>query len=264
MLAAALQQTVQMGWTRPEEVRWVARLSDRVSARRYAKLHGGPQAARAHAGVPADHDRDRVPAQPVRRRHGTARRERPHGSRSSTAPPALRPYVILPPELGQPTLGGGPPPAGRARPSRARLGAARPARVVRARRRHPAVRCRLVLSRPDRRTVARRPGSTRPPGAAARRATDEPRPAAAPGRQLRHRLGLAFATDGPVSARVAAVAPRRAGARPRRARALEGGRRPAGTRGSRAASLVLAGLVVVCLVAGVVEVLVGPDVTGLG
>ena len=36
MLDAALQQTVQMGWTRPEEVRWVAHLSDRLAARAYA------------------------------------------------------------------------------------------------------------------------------------------------------------------------------------------------------------------------------------
>ena len=40
MLAAALQQTVPMGWIRPEEIRWVARLSDRMSARAYAKKAG--------------------------------------------------------------------------------------------------------------------------------------------------------------------------------------------------------------------------------
>ena len=47
MLATALGQTVQMGWTRPEEVRWVARLSDRVAARRYARQHGGAPARAA-------------------------------------------------------------------------------------------------------------------------------------------------------------------------------------------------------------------------
>jgi DMSO/TMAO reductase YedYZ molybdopterin-dependent catalytic subunit len=72
--------------------------------------------------------------------------------------------------------------------------------------------------------------------------------------------GLAFATDGPVTARVAAVAHSVVGLGlvvlapwkvvvARRAPRF------------RADSLVLAGLVVVCLVAGVVEVLVGPDVT---
>jgi DMSO/TMAO reductase YedYZ molybdopterin-dependent catalytic subunit len=72
--------------------------------------------------------------------------------------------------------------------------------------------------------------------------------------------GLAFATAGPVAARVAAVAHGVLGLGlvvlapwkvvvVRRAPRL------------RAASLVLAGLVVVCLVAGVIEVLVGPDVT---
>lgn len=72
--------------------------------------------------------------------------------------------------------------------------------------------------------------------------------------------GLAFATDGPVTARAAAVAHGVLGLGlvtlapwkvvvVRRARRL------------RVASLLLAGLVVVCLVAGVVEVLVGPDVT---
>ena len=45
MLAAALQQTVAMGWIRPEEIRWVARLSDRMSARAYAKRLGGKPAA---------------------------------------------------------------------------------------------------------------------------------------------------------------------------------------------------------------------------
>lgn len=105
MLVAALQQTVQMGWTRPEEVRWVARLSDRVSARRYAKLHGGPQAAKAMRAFQQTmieiaflHNRfvDGSAPRDVNARMG-ALLDRAAG---------LRPYVILPPELGQPGFGG--------------------------------------------------------------------------------------------------------------------------------------------------------------
>ena len=47
MLGAGLQQTAQLGWTRPEEIRWIARLSDRVSSRGYARRVGGKPAAQA-------------------------------------------------------------------------------------------------------------------------------------------------------------------------------------------------------------------------
>jgi RsiW-degrading membrane proteinase PrsW (M82 family) len=47
LLSKALTQVAEFGWIRPEEIRWVARLSDRVSARAYAKRVGGKQAARA-------------------------------------------------------------------------------------------------------------------------------------------------------------------------------------------------------------------------
>ena len=47
MLTAALQQVAQMGFIRPEEVRWIARLSDRMSARAYAKRIGGKPAVAA-------------------------------------------------------------------------------------------------------------------------------------------------------------------------------------------------------------------------
>jgi RsiW-degrading membrane proteinase PrsW (M82 family) len=107
MLVAALQQTVQMGWTRPEEVRWVARLSDRVSARRYAKLHGGPQAARAMRAF----QQTMIEIAFLHHRFvdGTAPRDvnaRMLALLDHAA--ALRPYVILPPELGQAPMGGGP------------------------------------------------------------------------------------------------------------------------------------------------------------
>ena len=68
MLTAALHQVAQMGWIRPEEIRWIARLSDRMSARAYAKRVGGKPAAAARSGVPADHDRGRLPAQSSRER----------------------------------------------------------------------------------------------------------------------------------------------------------------------------------------------------
>jgi protease PrsW len=47
MLSAALQEVAQMGWIRPEEIRWIARLSDRMSARAYAKRVGGKPTAAA-------------------------------------------------------------------------------------------------------------------------------------------------------------------------------------------------------------------------
>jgi hypothetical protein len=37
----------QLGWIRPEEIRWIARLSDRMSARAYARRLGGREARRA-------------------------------------------------------------------------------------------------------------------------------------------------------------------------------------------------------------------------
>jgi RsiW-degrading membrane proteinase PrsW (M82 family) len=47
MLTAALNQIAQFGWIRPDEIRWVARLSDRMSARSNAKRVGGKAGARA-------------------------------------------------------------------------------------------------------------------------------------------------------------------------------------------------------------------------
>ena len=44
MLTAALQDCARMGWVSPAEIRWVARLSDRVAARKYARQVGGKPA----------------------------------------------------------------------------------------------------------------------------------------------------------------------------------------------------------------------------
>ena len=47
MLTAALHQVAQMGWIQPDEIHWIARVSDRMSARAYAKRVGGKPAAAA-------------------------------------------------------------------------------------------------------------------------------------------------------------------------------------------------------------------------
>ncbi|SEQ83486.1 PrsW family intramembrane metalloprotease [Microlunatus flavus] len=109
MLVAALQQTVQMGWTRPEEVRWVARLSDRVSARHYAGARGGKPGARAMRAF----QQTMIEIAFLHNRfvNGTAPRDvnqRMLGLLDRAA--ALRPYVILPPEVPRPGYGGGPQP----------------------------------------------------------------------------------------------------------------------------------------------------------
>jgi len=41
MLTRALQECAQMGWVSPSEIRWVSTLSDRVTARKYARQVGG-------------------------------------------------------------------------------------------------------------------------------------------------------------------------------------------------------------------------------
>jgi protease PrsW len=114
MLSAALEQTVPLGWIRPEEIRWVARLSDRMSARAYAKRVGGKPAAQALREY--QQTMTEVGFLHNRAVNGTAPRDinqRMGGLLQHAA--ALRPYVVLPPPL-QPTYGppplGGPPPPG--------------------------------------------------------------------------------------------------------------------------------------------------------
>ena len=113
MLAAALQQTVAMRWIRPEEIRWVARLSDRVSARAYAKRIGGKPAADAlreyqqtmtEIGFLHNRAVNHTPPRDIN--------QRMNGLLQHAA--ALRPYVILPPVpppvYRAPPLGAPPPP----------------------------------------------------------------------------------------------------------------------------------------------------------
>jgi hypothetical protein len=108
MLASALQQLVPMGWIRPEEIRWIARLSDRMSARAYAKRVGGKQAGAALH----EYQQTMIEIAFLHNRavNGAAPRdinERMNGLLQHAA--ALRPYVIMPPS---PTMAGPPlPPA---------------------------------------------------------------------------------------------------------------------------------------------------------
>jgi RsiW-degrading membrane proteinase PrsW (M82 family) len=105
LLEASLSDIARLGWIRPEETRWISRLSDRMSARAYAKRLGGKSAQRAlrvyqqtlievaflhHRalqGTPPPDVNERMTAL---LQHATA----------------LRPYVILPPP---PTAYGYPP-----------------------------------------------------------------------------------------------------------------------------------------------------------
>jgi hypothetical protein len=96
MLTAALYQVSQMGWIRPEEIRWIARLSDRMSARAYAKRVAGKPAAaalRAYQQTMIEigflHNRavdGTAPADLNQRMSGLLQRAA-----------WLRPYVVLPP-----------------------------------------------------------------------------------------------------------------------------------------------------------------------
>ncbi|SDS33841.1 Membrane proteinase PrsW, cleaves anti-sigma factor RsiW, M82 family [Friedmanniella luteola] len=103
MLTAALLQTTQLGWTRPEEIRWVARLGDRVSSRGYARQRAGRPAAEAlrafqqtlteiaflHLRALSGH----APPDVNQRMLGLLQHAQ-----------ALRPWVILPPTAGRPPL----------------------------------------------------------------------------------------------------------------------------------------------------------------
>ena len=98
MLEASLRQTVQMGWTRPEEVRWVARLSDRMSARGYARAHGGPPARDAVRAF----QQTMIEIAFLHNRAVTGTAPRDLNSRMLALlerADALRPYVMLPPPL---------------------------------------------------------------------------------------------------------------------------------------------------------------------
>jgi protease PrsW len=97
MLTTALQQVAQMGWIRPEEIRWIARLSDRMSARRYAKRVGGKPAADAVRAY--QQTMTEVAFLHHRAVNGTAPadlNQRMNGLLQRAA--WLRPYVVFPPQ----------------------------------------------------------------------------------------------------------------------------------------------------------------------
>ncbi len=108
MLTGALQQVVPMGWIQPGEIRWVARLSDRMSSRGYARIHGGPTAKRALEAY--QQTMTEVGFLHARAVAGTAPRDlNQRMAVLLTHAAALRPYVILPPPPGgQGALPGGP------------------------------------------------------------------------------------------------------------------------------------------------------------
>jgi protease PrsW len=96
MLTTALQQVAQMGWIRPEEVRWIARLSDRMSARGYAKRIGGKPAGAALRAY--QQTMIEVAFLHHRAMNGTAPADLNHRMSLLLQRAAwLRPYVVFPP-----------------------------------------------------------------------------------------------------------------------------------------------------------------------
>jgi hypothetical protein len=96
LLTGALQQLAAYGWVRPEDIRWVAQLSDRMSARRFAKTHGGRRAARAVRAY--QQTMTEMAFLHVRASGGTAPadvNDRMQALRQRSV--ALAPYLILPP-----------------------------------------------------------------------------------------------------------------------------------------------------------------------
>jgi hypothetical protein len=96
MLTSALQQIAQMGWIRPEEIRWIARLSDRMSARTYAKRVGGKPAAAALRAY--QQTMTEVAFLHSRAMNGTAPPDlNQRMSQLLQRAALLRPYVVFPP-----------------------------------------------------------------------------------------------------------------------------------------------------------------------
>jgi protease PrsW len=112
MLSAALADLAQFGWVLPSEIRWIARLSDRISARGYAKRIGGKQAAR----VLHEYQQTMIELAFLHARavHGSPPRDINQRVTALLQYAArLRPYVILPPSSPVPpgpSLRSWPPP----------------------------------------------------------------------------------------------------------------------------------------------------------
>ncbi len=101
MLSAVLVDMSQFGWVQPQEIRWIARLPDRISARSYAKRIGGKSAARVIRAY--QQTLIEIAFLHSRAVHGTPPRDinqRVTALLQYTA--RLRPYVILPPIVSTP------------------------------------------------------------------------------------------------------------------------------------------------------------------
>jgi protease PrsW len=117
MLASTLQQLVPMGWIHPQEIRWIARLSDRLSARAYAKRIGGNRAGAAlHEYQQTVIEIAFLHNRAVNQNAPRDINERMNALLQHAA--ALRPYVIMPPppSLRGPQLPAAPPPGWSATP----------------------------------------------------------------------------------------------------------------------------------------------------
>ena len=117
MLTAALQQIVPLGWIRPEEIRWIARLSDRMSARSYAKRVGGKPAAQALR----EYQQTMTEVGFLHNRAVNQNAPRDINERMTALlqrAAALRPYVLMPPtpRMPGPGLPAAPPPGWSAGP----------------------------------------------------------------------------------------------------------------------------------------------------
>jgi hypothetical protein len=105
MLTSGLTQASQLGWIRPEEIRWVARISDRMSARAYAKRRGGRVAAQALRAW--QQTMIEVAFLHLRAIAGTAPRDLNARMGELLQHAAeIRPWLIIPPPpMGPPTMG---------------------------------------------------------------------------------------------------------------------------------------------------------------
>jgi protease PrsW len=104
MLTAALVDIARFGWVQPQEIPWIARLSDRVSARSYAKRIGGRPAARVLQAY--QQTMIEIAFLHSRAVNGTPPRDINQRVTALLQYAArLRPYVILPPAAAPP----GPP-----------------------------------------------------------------------------------------------------------------------------------------------------------
>lgn len=108
MLSTSLQDCAQMGWLSFDEIRWVARLSDRVAARKYAHRVGGKRAA----GVLGDYQQALTEMAFLHNRVVSGTGPADFNARMYAIQQrawSLRPSVVLPPTQPWPAVGPGGP-----------------------------------------------------------------------------------------------------------------------------------------------------------